>query len=87
MQVLTQFVSLVVNEMMLMHGMLLTANDVYNSCRSLISPKVAHAENVQHSDARARRLRFRVVYSASVLLDSDTHSCRNPYRMPVVYTI
>ena len=42
---------------MLMHGILLTA----------------HAESAPQSDVRAGRLWFRVVYSASVILDRDTN--------------
>ena len=45
---------------------------MYSCCLS-ISHKAAHAESVPYLDARVGRLRFRVVYSASVILDSDTH--------------
>ena len=54
-------------------GMLLPARDVAYSCCPSVSHKVAYAESVPKSDARAGRLRFLVVYSASVILDSDTH--------------
>ena len=43
------------------------------SCCPTLSHKVAHAQRVPQSGARAGRLRFRVVYSASVILDSGTH--------------
>ena len=45
---------------------------MYSCCPS-VSHKVAHAESVPKSDARAGRLRFLVVHSANVILDSDTH--------------
>ena len=51
---------------------------IYSCCPS-ISHKVAHAESVPQSDARAGRLQFPFVYSESVILASDTHSCRNLY--------
>ena len=47
-----------------------------DSCCPSVSHKVAHAESVPQSDARAGWLRFNVVYSASVILDSDTHLVR-----------
>ena len=45
---------------------------MYSFCPS-ISHKVAHAESVPQSYARAGWLRFNVVYYTSVILDSDTH--------------
>ena len=44
---------------------------IYSRCSS-ISHKVAYAESVPKSHARAGRLRFLAVYSASVILDCDT---------------
>ena len=45
---------------------------MYSRCPSN-SHKVAYVETIPQSDARAGRLRVLVVYSASVILDSDTH--------------
>ena len=58
------------NEMMLM--VCFIQQGMYSCCPTLCNT-VAHAQRVPQSGARAGRLRFRVVYSASVILDSDTH--------------
>ena len=70
-------VSLDLNEMLLM--VCFCQKDIFSFCPS-ISHKAAHAQRLPQSDARADRLRVRVLYFASVILDSDTYtSCRNPY--------
>ena len=76
-------VCLSLNEMMLI--VCFFQEGMYSCCPT-ISHKVAHAQSVPRSDGPAGRLLFRVAYSASVIMDSNTHLVEIHINwMPVVY--